>query len=490
MLGRSALLAATNSENYGNWLGNYSDVSLLLRNGTPQLVPFDESPTQKTITATGSASVTTAIFKYGTSALSFAASGGFSAPYSTDLDLAGGDFTIEAWVRLNALPSNGAGRTLVSRYTATARSYHWFLYQSGSTVFLYFDWTTDNSARKLAYASIPTPNLSVFSHYVVVRSGNEILFFVDGQKQTLSGQSSPIGTFFNQPTPLEVGTANALFGADSQAFNGYIDDLRITKIARYETGTGANAGKMVFAGTNTLALPTAQLPANITDDASYNSVSLLLRNGTPGGTLVPFDESPTPKTITAVGDAGISATVFKYGDSSLVFDGADDRLTFASSNDFAFGTGDFTIEFWMRSQDVSTAQRGPLQISGAAGGLSTSYSNGIVIFQGYNGTGNQSGGITAVINNVYMTVTATLSTSVWYHIALTRSGSTCRFFVDGILSGALTSTANLTASNLVVGGYYSTSYLYNGHLDDLRITKGIARYTSNFTPPPAELPNL
>ena len=243
--GRSALLGASGGPDYGNWTGNYSDVSLLLRNGTPLLVLSDESPTPKTITVAGNASISTATFKYGDSSLSFNGSGGLSVAYGTDLDLAAGDFTIEAWVRINALPGNGVGVTLVSRYTSTARSYQWWLYQSGSTVFFFFDWTTDNSTRKFAYATIPTPNLSAFSHYAVVRSGNEILLFVDGQKRTLSGQDSPIGTFFNQSTPLEVGTANSIFG--TIALNGFIDDLRVTPgIARY---------------TANFTPPPAQLPA-------------------------------------------------------------------------------------------------------------------------------------------------------------------------------------------------------------------------------------
>ena len=232
MLGRSTLLAATNTME--PWQGNYNNVSLLLRNGTPGGSPLDESPTPKTIGVTSPAQVTTAVFKYGSSSLYIPGSGGFSASYGADLNLAGDDFTIEAWVAFAALFGLGVGATLVSRYTTTAKSYLWWAYRSQASglYFLYFDWTTDNNTRQFAYAAIPTPSINVFSHYAVCRSGNEILFFVDGQKQTLNGQSSPIGTFFNQSTSLEVGTAYAGLGAS--AFNGYIDDLRITKgVARY-----------------------------------------------------------------------------------------------------------------------------------------------------------------------------------------------------------------------------------------------------------------
>jgi hypothetical protein len=466
--GRNALLGAASGSGYGNWTGNYSDVSLLLRGDsapTTILTPFDESPTPKTITVAGNASISTATFKYGTSALSFAGTGGMSAAYGTDLDLAAGDFTIEAWIRFNTLPSNGVFVTLVSRYTATARSYHWGFYYSAhqGAYFFYFDWTTDNSTRKLAYATIPTPNLSAFSHYAVVRSGNEILLFVDGQKRTLSGQDSPIGTFFNQSTPLEVGTANSIFG--SIALNGFIDDLRVTPgIARY---------------TANFTPPTAELPANITDDPSYNSVSLLLRgNGTPTIILTPFDESPTPKTLTVVGNAGISTTTFKYGDSSLTFGGSGDYLTIPSNTDFAFGTGDFTVEFWFNTSNTTTRQD-PISVytSTTGFGVALSYDNATdVTF--YNGN-------TILIN----TTGAQWTGNTWNHLAVSRSGTTLRAFINGNQIASVTNSTNFTvASSLFIGAAGNASLPLNGFIDDLRITKGVARYTANFTPPAAQLP--
>jgi hypothetical protein len=228
-------------------------------------------------------------------------------------------------------------------------------------------------------------------------------------------------------------------------------------------------------------------------DTNIREVSLLLHgNGTNGSTTI-TDSSLTPKTVTAVGNAQISTAQSKFGGASIEFDKVADRLTLAASSDLAFGTGDFTVEFWAYSRDVSSAtQRGFLQISSNAGGLSTSYTNGLFIYQGANATGgNMNGGLIAILeNNIVGSNTAVLGTNTWFHIALTRSSGTVRLFFNGNVHASIANTSNLTASNLVVGGYYDTTFLYDGYIDDLRITKGVARYTANFTPPTLPFPDF
>jgi hypothetical protein len=194
--------------------------------------------------------------------------------------------------------------------------------------------------------------------------------------------------------------------------------------------------------------------------------------------------SGTAKTITRNGDTKTVTAISKFYGSSGYFDATGDYLNPSSSADFAFGTGDFTIEFWANSSNVSGAsQRGFFQISGTAGGIQSNYTNAIHIYQGASASARLDGGIGATIDNViFGSNTAVLTTGTWYHIALTRSSGTVRVFVNGNLHTSGTSTANLTCQNLCVGGYYDTSYLYDGYLQDLRIYKGLAKYTSNFVP--------
>jgi len=229
-------------------------------------------------------------------------------------------------------------------------------------------------------------------------------------------------------------------------------------------------------------------------DQDYRNVSLLLHgNGANGSTTI-TDSSPTPKAATLVGDVQISTAQSKFGGSSIVFDKVADRITYAASSDFAFGTGDFTIEAWVYSRDTSIAARGWFQVSTTTGGLQPGYNSGIAIFQGNNkNAGSAANGICVAIdgNNFFGSEVgaAVLAENQWQHIAVTRFGSTCRVFVNGTEIGSRTSSANLTATNLVVGGYYDTPYLFDGYIDDLRITKGVARYTANFTPPAAPFPD-
>jgi hypothetical protein len=187
--------------------------------------------------------------------------------------------------------------------------------------------------------------------------------------------------------------------------------------------------------------------------------------------------------LETVGNAQISTSVKKYGTGSIAFDGTDDRLTAASSPNMAFGTGDFTVEAWIYTNTLS-GERGFIQTSDTAGGLKTSYTTGIVILidvSPYRLVANV-GGTNVNSGSTYIAI------NTWYHIALTRASGSVRLFINGTLVGGPTTiTTNLTGQNIVIGGYYSTTYLWNGYLDDLRITKGYARYTANFTAPTSQL---
>jgi len=462
--GRSALLAATNVLDFGNWLGNYSDVSLLLRgDGTPKLVPLDESPTPKVITAFGDAGISTTVFKYGDSSLAFDGSGDyFSVLDSVDLRMETGSFTIEFWCRFNSI--SGYQTPIDKGYVSSGA----FVLQTGlgnGRLIVYM-----NGSAVITESG--TASINTWIHYALVRSGGILTLYRDG---IVSG-SIANSTNLNSSSALNIGQGNG-----SNFINGYIDDLRITKgIARY---------------TADFTPPTAELPANITDDTDYNSVSLLLRGDEGPGPLVPLDESPTPKAITPVGDAGISTTVFKYGDSSLAFDGSGDYFIAGNVNETAFnlGTNDFTLELWMFPNVNTTDSFGsPLVTyyfltSTRQGWMLAEMPNLGVLFRVMPNTFS---------NNWVNIVSATnvLTLSQWQHIALTRSSNQFRLFVNGVQRATSTSTYDLstysTNLRMHIGGVATGFGFFSGFIDDLRITKGIARYTANFIPPPAELPNF
>ena len=227
------------------------------------------------------------------------------------------------------------------------------------------------------------------------------------------------------------------------------------------------------------------LPSYAPVDEEFDNVSLLLHgDGTNGSTTI-VDNSSSPKAVTAVGDAQISTAQSKFGGSSITFDGTGDYLTVPSSADFAFGTGDFTVDGWVRVNTVTSKSNGVFQQATTLFPQSTT--NSVAL-----GTSNNNWQIYA--KNAQSVSVATLDASTWYFFALVRNGTTTRLYIDGTSVIEVTAdSTNYTGQIVGVGSIFGTSAYnttMNGYIDDLRITKGVARYTSNFTPPTAPFPDF
>jgi hypothetical protein len=215
----------------------------------------------------------------------------------------------------------------------------------------------------------------------------------------------------------------------------------------------------------------------------FSNVSLLLHgNGTNGSTTI-TDNSSSPKTVTAVGNAQISTAQSKFGGASIAFDNAGDYLTLASNSAFAFGTGDFTIEFWVYMNSL----KGGINFINSNNG-SGSGTNSIIV--GLNG-GNA---LEYYINSGSRIVDpVAISTGNWVHVALCRGSGTSRMFKNGSQVGAnFTDTQIVSSTNTFLIGTRddNLNFSFNGYIDDLRITKSVARYTANFTPPAAPFPDI
>jgi len=212
---------------------------------------------------------------------------------------------------------------------------------------------------------------------------------------------------------------------------------------------------------------------------------LLHGNGTNGSTTI-TDSSLTPKTVTAVGNAQISTAQSKFGGASLAFDGTGD-YGFIDTQMSAFEyDADFTIEGWFFFNTNNVGYQG--MVGTTAGGdqqghiLITEANNTIAFL-----------GATATTWNTVCNSSQVPSTNAWHHIAVSRSGSTVRLFYNGTQIGSTTSSNFIrSGTSMRVGGYQffpGGARSFNGYIDDLRITKGVARYTSNFTPPTAPFPD-
>ena len=181
----------------------------------------------------------------------------------------------------------------------------------------------------------------------------------------------------------------------------------------------------------------------------------------------------TAKIITVNGDAKLSTAQQKIGTASLALDGTGDYLSIASATDFNFGTGDFTIECWVY-RNVSGAQHDILDFRT----VGTSQNVPRVIISSANVLSYYVAGATRIQSGG-----TTVSASAWHHIAVSRQGTSTKLFLDGIQVGSTwTDTTTYIQCPLVIGAQYSGSPSLNGYIDEVRISKGIARYTTTFTP--------
>lgn len=212
-----------------------------------------------------------------------------------------------------------------------------------------------------------------------------------------------------------------------------------------------------------------------------NVVSLLHFDGPDGSTT--FTDQ-TGKTWTAFGNAQIDTAQSKFGTASGLFDGvATSFISTGDSIDWFLESGDFTLELWFRPIAIGARQF----LCGQSNAGATSVRNLIeVTAAGKLRYGTQNGSTVAIVG------TTTLSAGSWYHLAVTKSGTTWRIFVNGSLDGSVVDSfvgADFPGPFTVgrIGAY--SGLPANGHIDDFRATKGVARYTASFTPPAAAFPD-
>jgi hypothetical protein len=185
--------------------------------------------------------------------------------------------------------------------------------------------------------------------------------------------------------------------------------------------------------------------------------------------------------LETVGTAKVSTVQSKYGSSSIAFDGSTSSWLFIPHNrtlDLSTGAPDWTLECWGY---VSSFSNSPYFFN--KGGVAAAY------YTNYSFSMNSSGTVFCTLGNNGGETSysfGTCVTNTWYHFAATRSGSTIRTFLNGVLVTTQTIATVMTdnGEGLYVGCLKNlTSNVLNGYVDDLRITKGYARYTATFTPP-------
>jgi hypothetical protein len=405
-----------------------------------RFVDANTQVTAKTITVTGTPSVQAFSPFAPTAAYSASTNGGsgyfdgtgdyLSAASNAAFAFGTGDFSVEFWFYPTVSSQDNydkyfsTGNAVGNFYIDQQTIANQITINDGSTVFV------SSSSNLTPFA---------WNHVVVSRVSTTLRIFLNGAQ---------VGSVTNSTNFTQTGAFVAANGAGASNVTGYFSGFRVVK------GSGVSS----------VTVPTTP-PTAITN-------TQLLLNYTNAGIV----DSTGKNVLETVGNAQISTTQSKFGGSSMAFDGTGDYLRPNNGQIFNFGTGDFTIEFWLYLTSVASQSTFVDCRPGSAGDY--------ILFD-YDPTSK----LRLYVNTTTVLSGTTLSTGQWYHIALARSGTSVAYYVNGTQSATGTMSTNLlSAANPYIGANYVPGSYLNGYIDDFRVTKGYARYTANFTPPAAAFP--
>lgn len=369
-----------------------------------------------------------------------------------------------------------------------------------------------NSANNYAYSYVQ-PVVGMWHHLVGTYDGVTRKVYIDG---VLKGTGTT-GT----GNLSAITTGDLTLGYGSTYFKGNMDDLRfyqhtltqeeISSLYYIKTTTGTPAEytsapdpvnySLSYDGYDTTAIPfgaspsqiktaletipefaPTTVPANVqVDYVGIDSYTKLLLHMDDAGLT---DSSGSAHTPTLNGGVTMTATESKFGGYSAYFDGTDDTISYPNHADFRMGSGDFTIDGWVK-MGASASTR---MILGLYNSYSVERRSWIVQCNGTanllrfitSGDGTSSGGFDILAS------TTAVNDNVWHHFAFVRSGNTKYVFIDGIKEAEVSYTSSLyenTTDDLYVGSEADNGAYFDGYIDELRVSKGIARWTENFVPP-------
>lgn len=224
-------------------------------------------------------------------------------------------------------------------------------------------------------------------------------------------------------------------------------------------------------------------------DPDISSVKLLMGFEGSDGSTTFTDESPAAHgNAIFANQAQIDTAQFKFGASSLLLDGNNDQISFTDHADWSFGSGEFTVEAWVRFNSIV-----PVQTVVAHWRDNNNLREWLLDYRGSTETDLRFGYTTTGADQTFIQGNWAPSANTWYHVAADRdSGGTLRIYADGVMiaSGSANVTFFNSTDELRIGIIHNGTNDFNGWMDELRITKGVARYASDsgYTVPTAAFP--
>ena len=358
-----------------------------------------------------------------------------------------GDFTIEAWVNHKSFTSRNS--TLYSHGNSGSYGTDYFNLQANSSGQYQLFWGSSTAS----FTASTTTSLVQWHHIALVRYGSTVTLYQDGESigsATISSAVPMAGSnrsFIGSRAPTQSSYANC--------FYGHISNFRLV------------VGTAVY--TSAFTPPSAPLSAITNTEVLISSEDIAI-----------IDKSQTVDDMYA-NSITSSTTQTKHLSSSIAFNGTNSYIwLYSAPGAYNFDNKDWTIEGWVYITDLSSTNYILDGRTASASGITILWVTSAGVFTAYNGQSLSS----AAVSNLENT---------WTHFAVCRNDSTLQWYINGTASGSAHSVnANsrwdVSSNRFVVGklGYSSSSY-FNGYMSDLRITKGLARYTSDFTAPTAAL---
>lgn len=395
----------------------------------------------RVFTNTG-ATYSSSIKKFGTHSAFFDGGSNLSSNTAiSNFNVTSTDFTVEAWIYPTAAFSRNNNMIL------STGSWALFINNTG-----YLCWVTQGVA--IVTATGTTVPINQWSHVAATRSGTAITVWLNGV-QVATNASVAAGTWaINQ---VQIGASSTA----GQYFTGYIDEARITKgVNRYPTS--------FVPMQNTFPVVEKPLPSG---DIFWKQTKLIAEFDNT------FTNAVTGSTLTA-SNVTFSSAQYKVGTHSAVFNGTTSYVTCPLQT---FSTGNFTVEGYAFASTLSASKVlfANSDVWSSTGGMSWS-------------VGTADGGDTTRIlfsksgANTY-SVGGVIPTNTWFHWAITKHDGVIRVYVNGVKVIHVTNVDNMSAptgaTTALIGNMNKTTHGWNGYIDSVRVTVGVARYNGEtFTP--------
>lgn len=354
-----------------------------------------------------------------------------------------GPWTIECWVMFSSFSTNTSPHIFNFGASASNRFVVWRNNATGKLSF-----ATINSGTANVTDGTTSPVVNAWYYVAAVNSSGSTKLYVNGVLEATNTSSIPAGSSW------AIGTTQfSPLAADYLA--GNVADFRVSSTAR------------------TITVPTAPL----TTDANTS----LLLNFTNAGIY----DNTMLNDLETRGSAQISTVGPKFGTGSMVFDGSTAYLYLpGNAQSYAFGTGDFTVEFWLYLTSYGSGNQNIIEARNSA----TDTVNWAIYLENLSGVGTKQ--VRFFAANADRAATANnFPTGSWQFIELVRTSGVTKFYLNGSQVGSnYTDTNNYSTTQLYIGAYpypSATAFL-NGKIDELRVTKGIAR---TITVPTGPFPN-